>query len=201
VSLAALLALAAAPALYPAAAVMDAMRGACSDVRAVTAAAGPKGAIAGWTRVADPASTPVGGLVAFGQKAGEKMLAGKGQMLGDPAVFRREVAGEELYLVLSAIEMEGRTVRGCRLYDPGETRPITPAAAEAWVGRKATGKVDGPDFSRAAFEPGFAAGQDSFEVFFVPATSPVRALTKIGGVALKADWIGIAAMPGSGGEK
>lgn len=185
---------------YPTAAVLDAMRAAC-PTRAAAIAALAGGTVAGWTKVADPSSTPVGPLVAFGREAAAKMMGGDGRLLGDMPVHRRRVAGEDLYLVFSGVETGGVTVRGCRMFDPGETRALDVAAVTAWVKRPPADSVNRAELQKLSWEPGFAAGQDSFEIFRVPAGSPLRAMTKIDGLAMKADWVDTApATDGSEGS-
>jgi hypothetical protein len=156
------------------------------------------GAVVGWTKVADPSATPVGPLVAFGREAAAKMMGGDGRLLGDMPVHRRRVAGEDLYLVFSGVETGGVTVRGCRMFDPGETRALDTAAAIAWVKRPASDSVNRAELQKLSWEPGFAVGQDSFEMFRVPAGSPLRAMTKIDGLAMKADWVDTATSTSEG---
>lgn len=169
---------------YPAVAVLDAVRATCA-----TPATPQSVLAAGWTRAADPGATPVGELLAFGRSAGAKMLEGVGKLLDEPSVYQRTVAGESLYLILSGVQTGDTVVRGCRIYDPGETREIAVPVAASWVKRAATRTVDQPELRVATWEPGFAAGQDSFQLFFVPAGSPAMSLTKVSGLAFKVDWV------------
>jgi hypothetical protein len=174
---------------YPAQAVLDAFRDACSDLASLPKAEA-RVAASGWTRATDPYATPVGELVRFGYEAGEKMVAGRGKVSGQPAVFTRTVAGEDLYLVLSSVELEGTAITGCRAYHPAEERKIDVAAAARWVGREPDRKVERAELAQYTWQPGYVRGQDSFEVYHVPADSPVIAITKLSGIALKADRVG-----------
>ncbi len=181
--------LAAAPAAaqgggYPLPAVVDALRGACSD-RATVERAAAGGALAGWTRAADPAKTPVGPVVALGLDA----VRGTNVQATRPAVFARTVAGRPLHIVVSGVTTGGTRVIGCRLYDTGATARVTAAAAQRVVGRAPARSVDRPELQRLSWEPGLAAGQDSFEIYFVPPDSPVVEMVKLGGLALKVDWV------------
>ena len=172
---------------YPAVAVLDAFRAACFSLATLKDA--QRQVIAsGWTKARDPDATPVGELVRFGREAGKNMLGGKG-VLGAPAVFSKTVAGEALHLVLSGVRAGGRTVIGCRLYDVGETRRISADTATAWIGRAPETVNDQPALFRAAWRPGLAASQDSFELYFVPANSVAVTLVKITGIAMTADEI------------
>lgn len=173
---------------YPAKAVLDAFRSACSDLATLDAAA-IKVTEAGWKQE-DPDQTPVGELVRFGREQGEKALTGVGKVLGDPNVYSRKVAGEALYLVLSGVEVMDMTLIGCRGYDPDETRRIDPKEAEKWMGREPDLSVDRPEATRLKWQPGLTAQQDSFEIYYVPAGSPAIEITKVAGIALKADQVG-----------
>ncbi len=180
---------------YPAAQVLTAVREACSDLSSRDAAAA-KVLASGWVKAADPYATPVGPLVRFGYDEGRKLLKGKdGRLDEDPLVFTREVAGESLHLVLSSVAMDGVTVLGCRTYDVGETRRIPQDAAAAWAGRKPDQVVERAELDKYTWEPGLLPGQDSFEVFYVPAGSPLVAMTKFPGLAIKADQVGIVSTP------
>lgn len=180
---------AAAADAYPAVAVLDAFKTACTDLSSLEAA-GARVAANGWVHAANPDSTPVGALVRFGREAGAKMVEGRGRMVGDPAVYSRTVSGETLYLVLSRVELDGKAVTGCRAYDVDEPRKIAAADATRWAGRAPDNAIDQPALTRLTWEPGLVPGQDSFEIYHVPAGSPVIAVTKLAGIALKADLVG-----------
>jgi hypothetical protein len=173
---------------YPASEVLDAVKSACSSLQTLE---GARTAIAaaGWRAAVDPGATPVGAIVKFGSEAGAKMLDGTGKMLNQPEVYSRTVAGEGLWLVLSGIEMSGVRVHGCRVYDPLETRTVSAPAVAEWVGREPTATIDRAELTKFTWEPGLVEGQDSFEMFRVPADSPLKALVKVDGLAWKADQV------------
>ena len=177
---------AAASAAYPVLPVLDAVKSACADLSSATAAERTLKA-AGWTKAADPDATPVGPLVRFGYEAGKKAGA---TLTGDQGVYARTVAGEQLYLVLSGASVNGTSVLGCRVYDVGESRPLDAKAVQAWVGRAPSKALDRAELKRLTWEPGLIAGQDSFEAYQIPAGSPIVAMTKIAGIAFKADQVG-----------
>jgi hypothetical protein len=175
--------------VYPLAQVLSAARDACSNLSSRDAAAA-KVAASGWTKAADPYATPVGDLVRLGYEAGRKIVEGRdGKMDAGPLVFSRNVAGETLHLVLSSVEVGGSAVMGCRTYDVGETRRIDQPAASAWAGRKPDNAVARAGVVKYTWEPGLVPGQDSFEIFYVPAGSPLIALIKVSGIAIKADQV------------
>jgi len=178
---------AAAP--YPAAQVLGAAKDACADLSSRDAAAA-KVSASGWTKAADPYATPVGELVRLGYEAGRELVEGQGGKLDNgPLVFSRAVAGETLHLVLSSVDVAGTTVIGCRTYDVAETRKIEQPEVAAWAGREPDAVVDRAELVKYTWEPGLTAGQDSFEVFYVPAGSPLMALVKVSGIAIKADQV------------
>ena len=181
--------LAPSPAPYPAEQVLAAFGQVCrnlDDLRETEAEA----KAAGWATFKPDAASPIGELVAFGVSEGKKLADAKGGSLTPMRVLRRKVEGEELVAVLSGARMDGVKVNGCRVFDVGEPRQITPAQGERWTGRAPSRVDDHPAFSIARWEPGYASGHDSFEIFFVPANSPVINLVKVSGVALKADLVG-----------
>ncbi len=173
---------------YPIAEVLGAARDACSQLSSRDAAAA-KVAASGWTKAADPYATPVGDLVRLGYEAGAELLAKRGKLDDGPLVFSRQVSGETLYLVLSSVEVDGTGVLGCRTYDVGEERRIDPAAATAWAGRKPDQTIERAELAKYTWQPGLTPGQDSFEIFHVPAESPLIGLIKISGIAIKADQV------------
>jgi hypothetical protein len=174
---------------YPLVQVLDAVRTACSDLSTRDAAAA-KIAASGWTKATDPAATPVGPLVTMGYEQGRKLLDKTGGRVDDgPLVFTRQVAGEALHLVLSSVESDGTSVVGCRTYDVGETRPIDKAAVSRWVGSDPDAMVERAEVTKYTWNAGLVPEQDSFEIFYVPAGSPLIALVKIAGIAIKADQI------------
>lgn len=173
---------------YPAAQVLSAAREACSQLSGRDAAAA-KVVANGWAKAADPYATPVGDLARLGYEAGRKLLGDEAKLDDGPLVFSREVAGETLHLVLSSVESAGVVVTGCRTYDVGEARRIEQPQAAAWAGREPDAVVDRPELIKYTWEPGLLPGKDSFEIFYVPAGSPLIALIKVSGIAIKADQV------------
>jgi hypothetical protein len=179
----------AGPQAYPAAEVLAAFGDVCRDLKDLERTKA-RALSAGWAAFTPEPSTPIGQLVEFGMSQGRKMATAQGGSITPMRVLRRNVAGEELVAVLSGVRMEGSAVNGCRVYDVGETREIKAAEAEAWIGRPPARSASDAVISIAAWEPGYEADHDSFELFFVPSGSPAIQLVKVSGVALKADFVG-----------
>ncbi|MFZ5748982.1 MAG: hypothetical protein ACOY45_15155 [Pseudomonadota bacterium] len=171
---------------YPGAEVLAAFNQACGALRSPAAT---RKAIAdgGWSAMAKTDATPIGDLVAFGKRAGAALARKAGGEVARTDAYRRTVAGEALFLVLSEAKVDGRTLLGCRVYDPGETRRITATDAQALAGRPPLAITDQPEIQRARWEPGLAGPHSRFEVYFVPEGSPAVRLTRIAGIALAAD--------------
>jgi hypothetical protein len=150
-----------------------------------------------WTRFVADAASPLGELIAIGRAEAQKVFNEQsGGSMSDPVTLRREVAGEELFAVLSEVRIGGQTVRGCRVYDIGEARQLTVAEAEKWIGRAPSRQVSEPGIaSMATWEPGYQPAHDSFELFFIPAGSPAIETLKVSGVFLKADYVEAATPP------
>jgi hypothetical protein len=177
-----------APSPYPAIAVLDAVKAACSrlEARADTVADLETN---GWVPVTLPADSPLGQLLAMGKAAGEKMLKADGGSIVEPEAFAKTVAGEELTIILSGVSTDEAKVNGCRIYDVGETRPLDPAIVTKWMAREPTRTNSNDALTLTNWSPGLATGHDSFDVYFVPAKSPLVALLKVSGVAIRVDQI------------
>ena len=174
---------------YPSAQVLAAFGGICRNVKDLERTENEAEAL-GWTRITPDPATPIGQLVAFGMSEGKKMVEAQRGSITPMRVLSKDVAGEALVAVLSGVRVGGEMVNGCRVYDGGETRRITAAEAEAWVGRAPTRTEANRALSIASWEPGFAPDHASFELYHIPADSPALALVKVSGVALKADYVG-----------
>ncbi len=175
---------------YPAEAVLTSFTQSCSELASLPAATAHVEQ-AGWRRVADPAASPLGAVIA----KGEQMVAGA----NDPGIrmigillFEREVAGERLHLMIDGVEGDGIPIITCRIYDVGETRPLAKAAAVRQVGREPAQSTDDPQLTKWTWTPGLSAGQDSFQIAFIPQGSMAETLTGITGTMLMAERTGTA---------
>jgi hypothetical protein len=179
------------PAPYPTVAVLDAVAGVCSKLSDRTETETRLAAL-GWTPVTlDPAS-PLGALLEMGKAEGAKMLAEDGGTMQPSAAYQKTVAGENLAIILSGVSMEGMTVNGCRLYDVDETRPMAVDDVAKWIKRKPERAESSAVLSIATWPGGFAQGQSTLDVYFVPANSPLVQALKVSGVALRVDQISFA---------
>ncbi len=194
VPFAASLLLAAAPALaetsapYPAVAVLNAVKAACSRLEKREDTLADLTAN-GWQPVTLPPGSPLGQLLAMGKAAGEKMLKADGGSIAESAAYSKAVAGEDLTIILSGVISDSVTVNGCRIYDVGETRPLEPATVAKWMGREPTRSNSNDALTLSNWTPGLAPGQDGFDVYFVPAKSPLVELLKVSGVAIRMDYV------------
>lgn len=178
----------AALAPYPAVAVLDAVKAACSRLEKREDTVADLTAN-GWMPVTLAADSPLGQLLAMGKAAGEKMLKADGGTIAESAAFAKTVAGEDLQIILSSVDTFSVTVNGCRIYDVGETRPLEPEVVALWMGREPTRTNSNEALSLTNWSPGLGAGQDSFDVYFVPANSPLVELLKVSGVAIRMDYV------------
>jgi hypothetical protein len=176
------------PAPYPAVAVLDAVKAACSRLEKREDTLADLTAN-GWLPVTLAPESPLGQLLAMGTAAGEKMLKEGGGTMAPSAAYAKTVAGEDLTIILSGVESFSMTVNGCRIYDVGETRPLDPAAVAKWMGRAPTRTNSNDALSLTNWSPGLAEGQDGFDVYFVPAKSPLVELLKVSGVAIRMDYV------------
>ncbi|HEX8667884.1 MAG TPA: hypothetical protein VF727_05875 [Allosphingosinicella sp.] len=176
---------------YPTAEVLDAFAEVCRPIASLDgAAAAARGA--GWQTFVPEPSSDIGQLLTFANEGAASLSAEHGAKVLPMVALRRTVAGEALIAVLSGVVMKGVKVNGCRVYDAGETREISRAAAEAWIKRPPSKVVEDPALHISTWEPGFDPRHDSFELYFIPAGSPAIEMVKVSGIALKADFVGAA---------
>jgi hypothetical protein len=177
---------------YPSVAILDAFRIGCGAI-ADQATASASLTAAGW-KASAPEARPAAlvRFLDFAQSAGSRAVVGQGGTMSAIEVFEQTIAGEQLYVVLSEVRIDGTRVSGCRLFDLGETRPIAIRAAQEWIGRAATTVIDQSEVTVATWEPGALPGHDSFQLFFVPTNSPLKEALFFDGVAFKSDTVGVA---------
>jgi hypothetical protein len=174
-------------AAYPSVAVLNATKEVCAALSSSEAAT-QNAAAHGWSAVTAPKGTPLGDLIAFGLEAGTKLAAQDDGKVMQLSTFTKLVAGEQLSVVFSGIDYGPSGIFGCRVYDIAETRPISIADAETWLGRKADSQVSRPDLTSAKWRPGLNPENDiDFDIFFVPEGSPMIELVKVSGTALVAN--------------
>ncbi len=174
---------------YPAVAVLDAVKAACSRLEKREDTLADLTAN-GWVPVALPADSPLGQLLAMGKAAGEAMMKAGNGSVATPAAYGKTVAGEDLKIILSGVTMANSIVNGCRLYDVGETRPIPIEVAERWFGKKADRANENEALSIATWYIGPEDDGATFDIYFVPASSPLVNAMKVSGVAIRMDYVG-----------
>ena len=175
---------AAAPAPAAERAVLDAFQAACARIDNLDHARADAAA-SGWQEMGEDADPRIARLVALGRAA-----VGEGpRVIGSQ--YRRNIAGRELFLILSRLEDEGGIWgNGCRLYDIGAATAPDGGTLERWAGRAPTGVEDfGTAGGRRLWEPGWRAGV-TFEISHVPAASPLVETLGFGGNIYIAQAIG-----------
>ncbi|MEO1488212.1 MAG: hypothetical protein AAFR88_02085 [Pseudomonadota bacterium] len=185
-------ALAEDPSPYPGLAILDAFKTGCGAIEDQAAASSSLTA-AGWD-VSNPdfRPGPLTDFLAFAQEAGGEAVRAQGGTMSDMEVFEREIEGERVFVVLSEVRIDGTRVTGCRLFDFGETRKIGIETARGWIGREPVKTINKDGVIIADWEPGTTPGHDSFQLFFIPADSPLKQATYFDGVALKSDTVGVS---------
>ncbi len=174
---------------YPVVPVLDAFAKACENIQDIKRVEADLIAQQ-WTAEIPAEDSPLGQLLAVGRAGAAKILDGPDDKMSDMVVYTKTVSGERLDIIISQVQSSGTVVNGCRLYDVEETRQINLADAQKWIGREADKTRASDAISIANWTPGYHEGHDSFEIFYVPAGSPIIALTKFNGIALKADFVG-----------
>ncbi len=177
------------PEPYPTIAVLEAFGDACRNVENLKTVETDL-IKQQWTAEIPPPDSPLGQLLAKGRSQAAEILDDPDDKMSDTRVYTKTIAGERLDIILSSIESNGTFVNGCRMYDVAETRQLETADAQRWIGRDPDKSIDRAELTIASWSPGYHAPHDSFEIFYVPAGSPVIELTTFNGIALKADFVG-----------
>ncbi len=178
-------------ATYPALEVLNAFREGCGSVENQAATAASLTA-ADWQEGSTFAPTKLVIFLNFARETGGTAVTEAGGTMSDMQVFKKTVAGEELYVVLSEVTIDGTRVSACRLFDMGETRAIPPETVAEWLDREPTKAIDQDGVQITDWEPGTQPGHDSFQVFYIPPGSQLADAFKFDGVALKSDTVGTA---------
>lgn len=155
-----------AEAPYPAREVLAAFATACSGIEDLDVAKASALA-AGWQPLAEGDQGPLAQLVAFGKTQTAKSN-GEARLL-DGREYRKTVAGRELGLALSGVDLETVRSQGCRVYDFAATAPIPPRDLEEWAVRKPnSSQTPGEGIIKHLWNPGLKPGHMEMEVSFVP---------------------------------
>lgn len=151
---------------YPAQKVLAAFATACSGIENMATAKASVMA-AGWQPV--PADDPgqLMQLVAWGKA---KLAESDPDMkLAQGGEYRMTVAGRELSLALSGVDLETIRSNGCRVYDFAAPAPISPGELEDWAVRKPNNtQTPGEGMVKHIWNPGLKPGHMEMEISYVP---------------------------------
>jgi hypothetical protein len=169
---------------YPAREVLSAFATACSGIEDMAVAKASVLA-AGWQPVAADDTGALMTLVAFGKA---KLAESDPDMkLIEGGEYRKTVAGRELGVVLSGVDLEKIRSQGCRVYDFTATAAISPEDLEGWAVRKPndTQTLDG-GMIKHVFNPGLKPGHMEMEISFVPQGALAAAKIPLSGLVFTA---------------
>lgn len=154
---------------YPARAVLGAFATACSGIEEIPVARASALA-AGWQEFEPAADSQIGRIVGNGLAlATEDPAAGPETEALVGGSFRRQVAGRELFLVISGMRDGDIASYGCRLFDLAAPAPIAADALEDWAVRAPAEQPTGiPGMTRHVWNPGLKPGHMEMAVSFVP---------------------------------
>lgn len=176
---------------YPVTEILEAFRNGCGTLEHQTAASASLVAH-GWEPIpVNEESGSLGDFLAFSRNLGANAAAAASVDIGRIEAFKKNVAGEQVFIVLDEVRAEDARVSGCQLYDFNEARPITPDSVTKWLNRQATEVLNRPEMQTAEWLPGLLPNHDSFKIFFVPKGSPAAQRLRFTGVALKSDTVGV----------
>jgi len=168
----------AAPADYPATAMIGAFKELCADpssIEAVRAAA----RTSGWQEFTPEPASNLGKLFVTGKSMVADLTA-KGEKvdLAPFVAFRKTVAGRSVEASADAATTTASgktvTVTGCQTYDFSAPAIIDDATLTAWVGRAPDKKVDYTgQLTAISWETGLTGPGSKLAIAFAPSTSPL----------------------------
>lgn len=152
------------PPPYPAREVLEAFATACSGIENMAVAQASVIA-AGWQPIPPEDKGELMQLVAYGKA----MLAKSDpdMKLIEGGEYRKTVAGRDLGLALSGVDLETIRSQGCRVYDFAATAPISPEDLESWAVRKPNDtQTPAEGLVKQVWNPGLKPGHMEMEVSF-----------------------------------
>ena len=173
-----------AQAPYPAREVLSAFATACSGIENMDVARASVIA-AGWQPV--PADDPgqLMQLVALGKA--RLAQSDSGLKLAQGGEYRITVAGRELSLALSGVDLETIRSYGCRVYDFDAPAAIAEQDLEHWAARKPNDtQTPGDGLIKHVWNPGLKPGHMEMEISFVPKGSLAAADIPLSGLVFVA---------------
>ncbi|WP_336977952.1 hypothetical protein [Altererythrobacter fulvus] len=154
------------PEPYPAREVLAAFATACSGIEEIPVAQASAQA-AGWEHYSPAADSAIARIVA----SGEELMAKEDptvQIL-DGGIWRKSVAGRELFTVISGVELDGIVSHGCRVYDLSAPAALPLEELRDWAVRDPAERPNGiPGGSKFVWNPGLKPGHMEMEISFVP---------------------------------
>jgi hypothetical protein len=149
---------------YPAREVLAAFATACSGVENLAVAKASVVA-AGWQAIPADDKGALRQLVDYGKaKLAESDAEAK---LLDGGEYRMTVAGRELALALSGVDLGDLQSHGCRVYDFTAPAPISADELESWAVRKPGSSTDPmPGLTKHIWNPGLKPGHMEMEVSY-----------------------------------
>lgn len=149
---------------YPAREVLAAFATACSGIENLAVAKASVIA-AGWQAIPADDKGALRQLVDYGKaKLAESDAEAK---LLDGGEYRLTVAGRELSLALSGVDLGDLQSHGCRVYDFAAPAPISAEDLEGWAARKPGSSTDPmPGFTKNVWNPGLKPGHMEMEVSY-----------------------------------
>ncbi len=150
---------------YPAREVLSAFATACSGIESMAVAKASVLA-AGWQPVPADDTGALMALVAFGKA---KLAESDPDMkLIEGGEYRMTVAGRELGVVLSGVDLEKIRSQGCRVYDFTAVSAISPEDLEGWAARKPNDtQTPQGGIIKHVWNPGLKPGHMEMEISFV----------------------------------
>jgi hypothetical protein len=169
---------------YPAREVLAAFATACSGIESIEVAKASALA-AGWQPVPADDTGALMKLVAFGKA---KLAESDPDLkLIEGGEYRKTVAGRDLSLALSGVDMETIRSLGCRVYDFTATATISPSELEDWAVRKPTDtQTPQGGVIKHIWNPGLKPGHMEMEISFVPQGALAAANIPLSGLVFTA---------------
>lgn len=174
---------------YPIKAVFDSFVEGCGSVADADSAKASLNA-AGWVDVSTVGIPALADFMDFARTSGARLVGEAGGTMSDTILFQKQIAGEDLAIVVSEVVVDGNRVTGCRLFDPGEDRAPDMASVTALVQAEPDQTQEREGNIILQWFSGIRPEHDSFDFYFIPAGSPLETAAHFNGLAMKIDSVG-----------
>lgn len=154
------------PEPYPAREVLAAFATACSGIEEIPVVQASVQA-AGWERFEPAADSAIGRIL----HSGEELMAREDPTVAmiDGGVWRKNVAGRELFAIVSGVKLDGIVSHGCRVYDLAAPAALSAEDLRDWAVRDPVERPNGiPGGAKFVWNPGLKPGHMEMEISFVP---------------------------------